>query len=281
MSNQAQPKTKYVRPARAASDLSVTEFLTLSRVGFLPHGLVIGSCVYDAGFSVTWGYGEVTQLSVAMRQARRLAVQRMRDQAKELGAEGVVGVRLDVEHHTWRGGHVVAKFVAVGTAIAFDHEHGPEEFQHAPPLMLKGGKPFTSDLSGQDFVMLLRAGYRPVDLAMGCCVQAIDPSILDAYRVGNLNEEIAPMHTQALFDARELAMERLSEDLFKDWPPGHHHPDSPVGVVGMSVDEMVHAGGASIIEYSAIGTAVARLRDDDPRRAKKLPAPTIVVPLDR
>jgi uncharacterized protein YbjQ (UPF0145 family) len=279
MSNQAQmPRTKYVRPARAASDLSVTEFLTLSRVGFLPHGLVIGSCIYDAGFSVTWGYGEVTQLSVAMRKARHLAVKRMRDQAKELGAEGVVGVRLDVEHHTWRGGHVVAKFVAVGTAIAFDHEHGPEEFQHAPPLMLQGGKPFTSDLSGQDFVMLLRAGYRPVDLAMGCCVQAIDPSIVDIYRLGNQNEEI-PQYTQALFDAREVAMERLAEDLFKHWPPGH--PDSPVGVVGMSVDEMVHAGGASIIEYSAIGTAVAPLLEHDPRRAKQLPAPTIVVPLDR
>jgi uncharacterized protein YbjQ (UPF0145 family) len=202
----------------------------------------------------------------------------MRDQAKELGAEGVVGVRLDVEHHTWRGGHVVAKFVAVGTAIAFDHEHGPEEFQHAPPLMLQGGKPFTSDLSGQDFVMLLRAGYRPVDLAMGCCVQAIDPTIVDLYRQGNQNEEI-PQYTQALFDAREVAMERLAEDLFKHWPPGH--PDSPVGVVGMSVDEMVHAGGASIIEYSAIGTAVAPLLEHDPRRAKKLPAPTIVVPLDR
>jgi uncharacterized protein YbjQ (UPF0145 family) len=278
MSNQAMPRTKYVRPQRAASDLSVTEFLTLSRVGFLPHGLVIGSCMYDAGFSVTWGYGEVTQLSIAMRKARHLAVKRMRDQARELGAEGVVGVRLDVEHHTWRGGHVVAKFVAVGTAIAFDHEHGPEEFQHAPPLMLQGGKPFTSDLSGQDFVMLLRAGYRPVDLAMGCCVQAIDPSIVDIYRMGNTNEEI-PQYTQALFDAREVAMERLAEDLFKHWPPGH--PDSPVGVVGMSVDEMVHAGGASIIEYSAIGTAVAPLLDHDPRRAKKVPAPTIVVPLDR
>jgi uncharacterized protein YbjQ (UPF0145 family) len=279
MSNQASmPRTKYVRPSRATSDLSVTEFITLSRVGFLPHGLVVGSCIYDAGFSVTWGYGEVQQLSVAMRKARHLAVNRMREQAKELGAEGVVGVRLDVEHHTWRGGHVVAKFVAVGTAIAFDHEHGPEEFQHAPPLMLQGGKPFTSDLSGQDFVMLLRAGYRPVDLAMGCCVQAIDPSILAIYRQGNQNEEI-PQYTQALFDAREVAMERLAQDLFKHWPPGH--PDSPVGVVGMSVDEMVHAGGAGIIEYSALGTAVAPLLEHDPRRAKQVPAPTIVVPLDR
>ena len=32
----------------ALSELGVTEFLTLARVGFLPRGLVIGSCVYNA-----------------------------------------------------------------------------------------------------------------------------------------------------------------------------------------------------------------------------------------
>src|ERR1019366_955611 len=35
--------------AVALSDLSVTEFLTLSRMGFLPRGLVIGSAVWDSG----------------------------------------------------------------------------------------------------------------------------------------------------------------------------------------------------------------------------------------
>ena len=36
------------RPVPALSDLSVTEFLTLSRMGFLPHGLVIGASVFEA-----------------------------------------------------------------------------------------------------------------------------------------------------------------------------------------------------------------------------------------
>src|SRR5262249_43382338 len=36
-------------PAAALSDLSVTEFLTLSRAGFLPRGLVIGVAVCDGG----------------------------------------------------------------------------------------------------------------------------------------------------------------------------------------------------------------------------------------
>jgi len=37
----------------------------------------------------------------------------------------------------------------------------------------------------------------------------------------------------------------------------------------------------NIIEYTAIGTAVAHVRDGDPRKAATPPAPAIVVPLDR
>ena len=32
------------------------------------------------------------------------------------------------------------------------------------------GRPFTSDLSGQDFWTLLRTGHRPVGMVMGSCV---------------------------------------------------------------------------------------------------------------
>jgi uncharacterized protein YbjQ (UPF0145 family) len=268
----------------ALSDLSVTEFLTLSRVGFLPHGMVVGCAVYDAGVGQYWRQThELAQMSEAMRLARRIAVDRMREQAKELDAEGVVGVRLHVEHHTWRGGHNVAKFVALGTAIAFDHEHGPEELQHAPPLRLADGQPFTSDLSGQDFVTLMRAGYRPVDLAMGCCVYEIDRRAVGLFNTRN--EEI-PEYTQAFFDARETAMDRLAQDLFGRWPPGH--VDAPVGVVGMTVTEQMHGERSQlmirdvpVVEFTAIGTAVAPLPAGDPRRAAQLPMPAIVVPLDR
>ena len=269
------PITRRTEPA--LSDLSVTEFLVLSRAGFLPMGLVIGTSVYDAGF--TWNLGqtrEIPELGHAMHRARKLAVERMRAQAVEHGAEGVVGVRLDVEHHRWRGGHTVAKFVALGTAISFDREHAPQKLAHAPSLLLAGNRPFTSDLSGQDFVTLLRAGYRPVDVAMGSAVYEIDASLL--YSFTNVTEELIP-YTQAFFNAREGAMDRLTEDLYKDHPKDS--PDSPAGIVGVTVDERVHQGSGFVVEYSAIGTAVAPLADGDPRRSMQLPNPTIVVPLDR
>src|SRR5262249_36277806 len=146
---------------------------------------------------------EVTVLSAAMRTARQLAIGRMCQQAAQLRAEGVVDVRLEVEHHLWRGARQVAKFVAMGTAVVFDRNHAPEAIRAAPTLRLASGAPFTSDLTGPDFVALLRAGYRPITLAMGTCVYGLDPREMRRYR--GQDAEIAA-YTQAFFDAREVAM---------------------------------------------------------------------------
>ncbi len=270
------------RPIPALSELSVTEFLTLSRMGFLPHGLVIGSAVYSAGSQYDWTVAtrEVGVLSNAMRTARFLALGRMRDQAARLGAEGVVDVRLEVEHHLWRGARQVAKFVALGTAVGFDHAHAPVPLRGSPSLRLANGAPFLSDLPGPDFVALLRAGYRPITVAMGTCVYGLDPRELRRYR--GQDAEITS-YTQAFFDARETAMSRLQHDLFSEWPPGH--PDAPTGIVGMTVTESTYGGQASqgppIVEFTAVGTAVTTLHPSDPRRAPAPPRPRVVVPLDR
>jgi uncharacterized protein YbjQ (UPF0145 family) len=86
-------------------------------------------------------------------------------------------------------------------------------------------------------------------------------------------------YTQAFMNARETAMLHLEQDLFKDYPKGS--PDAPKGVVGMTVTEQAHSGTGNVVEYTAIGTAVAPLWPGDPRQAPTLPAPTVVVPLDR
>jgi uncharacterized protein YbjQ (UPF0145 family) len=274
------------RPPAALSDLSVTEFLTLSRMGFLPHGVVVGDAIVDAGVNQLSGRTQELQpMSHAMRLARQLAVTRMRDQAQAHRAEGVVGVRMQVEHHRWRGGHQVVKILALGTAVAFDAAHAPPELRASPLLTLAGGRPFTSALSGQDFVTLLRAGYRPVSVAMGCCVYELNALAVRRLANTGQNEEVVE-YTRALSDARELAMSRMTKDLFADFGlAGPHqaaqHPDAPVGVVGMKVSEAAHAGAKNVIEYAAVGTAVARLREGDPRKAVQPPAPQIVVSLDR
>ncbi|HEX4446035.1 MAG TPA: heavy metal-binding domain-containing protein [Polyangiaceae bacterium] len=267
----------------ALSELSPTEFLALSRIGFLPRGLVAGCCVFGAGTQYDWQVqtGEITALSTAIRKARSLAVKRMRAQAASLDADGVVGVRLEVEHDVWRGARLVARCVAVGTAIAFDRHHAPPELRDASSLRLANHAPFNSDLKGHDLVTLLAAGFRPVTVAMGNCVYGLDPRQLRAYR--GQDAEIVEF-TQAFFDAREAAMDRLQKDLFSEGQrPGH--PDAPTGIVGMTVTEGTYGGqgssGPPIVEFSAIGTAIAPLAPDDPRRGQGAPKPRMVVPLDR
>ena len=267
-----------MRPSPALSELSVTEFITLARAGYFPHGLVIGSCIYEAGNQHDWvvATGEVVALSHALRSARGLAVGRMCRQAAELGAEGVVDVRIQVEHDLWRGSRQVAKFVAIGTAIGFDDGYAHPAQRGGPSLRLADGSPFTSDLTATDFVKLVRAGHRPVAVAMGACVYGLDPRHLRDYRGrdGEVSE-----YTQAFFDARETAMDRLQQDLFRQHPEGS--PDAPVGIVGVAVTESAYGGGQSapIVEFTAIGTAVAELQPGDPRRGPALAKHTAVVPL--
>jgi uncharacterized protein YbjQ (UPF0145 family) len=263
-------------PDVGLSELSVTEFLALARGGFYPRGVVVGVSIYDAGWQWTGPFGgvrELTTVSKAMHQARELAVGRLRQQANDLGADGVVDVRLEAEHHKWRGGHTVVRFVAVGTAIAFDAKRAGPALQNAPSLRVHNGHPFTSDLNASEFLTLLQAGHRPVTLAMGNCVIQVrrwKPMGFDNFEV--------PEYTQAFIDARESAMLRLEQDLFREFPAGRQ--ESPEGVVGMTVEEHAHSG-EGVVEYLALGTAIAPLPKPNPWQLPQLPAPTVVVPLDR
>src|SRR5438128_218943 len=107
------------------SDLSVNEFLLVKQAGFDPVGLVIGSSIYHIGYQQSnWKQSmEMSVLSQAMYEARDLAMTRMEEEADQLSADGVVGVRLDIGRYEW--GEDVAEFIAVGTAVkhlAGDHE---------------------------------------------------------------------------------------------------------------------------------------------------------------
>src|SRR5213595_3106810 len=143
------------------SDLSVNEFLLVREAGFDPIGLVVVSSIYHIGFQFSnWRQNmEVNVLTQAMYHARGLAMTRMEEEASALGADGILGVRLLITSYEW--GESMAEFMAIGTAI---------RSRSGQPYRNALGKPFTSDLSGQDFWTLLKAGYRPVGMVMGNCV---------------------------------------------------------------------------------------------------------------
>src|SRR5215472_6298740 len=102
------------------SDLTVNEFLLVREAGFRPLGLVLGSSIYHVGIQLgRWSKNqELTTLSQAMYHARELAMSRMEAEASAVGADGIVGVRLDVEFKEF--GADIAEFIAVGTAVKAD-----------------------------------------------------------------------------------------------------------------------------------------------------------------
>ena len=217
------------------SDLSVNEFLLVKEAGFDPVGLVVGSSIYHIGWQkpALNQSMELDTLTQAMYHARELAMTRMEEEADSLGADGIVGVRLEVGRQEW--GENLAEFIAIGTAI-----RSQDGSSHRA-------------LSGQDFWTLTKAGYRPVSFVMGNCVYHVGYQGIKSWfsQIGQ-NVEM-PTYTQAIYDARELALARMqseAEALQAD------------GIVGATITERSHGWGSHVIEYFAVGTSVVATRAD-------------------
>jgi len=240
------------------SDLSVNEFLLVRQAGFQPVGLVIGSSIYHIGIQLA-NYREnmeLTVLSQAMYEARELAMTRMEEEADQLGADGVVGVRLDIGRYEW--GENMAEFIAVGTAV----KHRGGELHRAP-----SGRPFTSDLTGQEFWTLLQTGHRPVGMVMGSCVYHVaHQTMRQSLKNTGQNVEL-PNYTQALYDARELAMERMQAEAVEA---------KAEGIVGVDIHERSHGWGSHVIEFFAIGTAIIPTEGSEDH---VIPTPQVVLDL--
>ncbi len=145
-------------------------------------------------------------------------------------------------------GQNAAEFMAIGCAV---RHRGGESYKNVH------GKPFQSDLSGQDFWTLIRTGFRPVGFVMGNCVYYVPPHLLQA-PAGNSQELAA--YTHALYDARELATERLQDEA---------EALQATGIVGVTFAEREHSGrvtpwmagnaalqSGEVIELFVVGTAV-------------------------
>ena len=238
------------------SDLSSNEFLLVRQAGFEPVGLVVGSSIYHIGFQaphITQNV-ELEVLTRAMYHARQLAMTRMEEEANALGADGVIGVRMEITSCEW--GEGLSEFTAIGTAIRATNGRS---YRNAR------GLPFTSDMSGQDFWTLLRSGYLPVGLVMGACVYHVAYQSLGQWfkQVGQ-NVEMA-YFTQAIYEAREIAMTRMQAEALNL---------NAQGVVQTQITMQNYEWEAHVIEFYALGTAVVAAGDNQP-----IPTPSLTLPL--
>lgn len=187
----AERMARFARSALRTSLLSVPGAAGVESVGFETVGEVMGcivehigfagwgGCGYYGGFSPAGfggpfgglpggfagplgggtvtssrgglvGYGPYVD---ALYRGYRTALARMVLEAKAMGADGVVGVRLPVTGL----GSSNREFLALGTAVRARAGTRP-------------ARVFSTDLPGQDFAKLLQAGWVPVDVAIGISV---------------------------------------------------------------------------------------------------------------
>jgi uncharacterized protein YbjQ (UPF0145 family) len=193
-----------------SSDLEVNEWSALARLGVAPITQVMGSSIFKVGWQPTY-YNtrtEVRVLSDAYNECRRLALNRLLEEAQECRADAVLGVRIDQGAHDWAPGAL--EFIAIGTAVRL-----PEALRHP-----QGGA-LLSDLSGQEYVQLCQAGLRPVGIAAHTSVHYVPASgqtQMAQSAVGGLfggaggswaNQELVDF-SQGVYEAREKAMAFVS-----------------------------------------------------------------------
>ena len=250
------------------SALSAEEFTAIRGAGFEPVGQVLGAAVYNIGYTGGFacaggwaGYGGfaspyrgVTAVSgmsggnnsfrplvEAMYRARRSAIGRMEAECAALGGHGVVGVALTIGAFPAGG----LEFKAIGTAV------------RAPggvPLR----RPFTSDLTGQDFAKLIMAGWVPAGLALGISVgiRHDDWMTVTQTRWGTGNTEVTG-YTELVNMTRHDARVQLERDVAGKGADG---------VVVQSMQTQIRERECTmqehrrdhIAEVTIIGTAIAQ-----------------------
>ena len=148
------------------SDLSVSEFLLTKLAKCDPISQVMGSSIYHVGQIPDYKgkTAEITVISDAHRESRRLALARLQQEAELVGADAVIGVHLRDRMITMgsRGkggddGGEVLEFTVVGTAV------------RAPWITHPKGHPIITDLSGQDLWALAQDGFEPCGFLFEFC----------------------------------------------------------------------------------------------------------------
>ncbi len=239
------------------SDLSVNEWLSLKRYKLQPLGQVMGSSYYQIGYVSTptaTGFGgyfsasrELQAPTRALYEGRRLAITRLLQEAAMLGANAVVGFRMDAKGYEPKDG--IIEFVCFGTAVQIE---GLPKFD----------TPVICSVSGQDFVRLIAAGQLPVGLALGATVYYLQTDWYDMRQEHSWYNQEMRGFTQGVYQARHLAMRKLREDMARLGATGVVGADFALRVEEVSRGAATEEGEEiidHIIEVTTLGTAILQV----------------------
>jgi len=244
--------------ASFTSDLSVNGFALCHELGLVPLSQVMGSSIYQMGYQSSWGamgYGgsilfELDTLSQALNEVRARALVRLGEEARQVGADAVVGVQTRAGESELETGTLALEHVVVGTAVSRARAHAE--------------RPVLSELSVAEYAMLLKGGFEPLGIVAWSSV------FFTSYMYGGMvaggggpwtmgvqSFELREF-TQAIYSAREAVMQRIA---------GQASALGAAGVVGVRIGHTVRpqtlGGGVGMREvrgmmvtFTAVGTAI-------------------------
>jgi len=206
--------------------------------GFTPLRYVFGNVAYSIGVGGGFGgilkslqRGEVSQFTEIFDKTRHLALARISQEAKQCGANAVLGIETNITPLMG-----AQEMVMIGTASSH------------PLLQAYKDNPVTSDMTNQEMWNMVQIGYAPIRLVMGVSVYSLGltggiTSTVRSFARGEINEL-----TSLLYEAREKSLDRIERDA------EHWGADEVVGV-----KTHVYELGGGLIEFLAIGTAVKKI----------------------
>ena len=207
--------------------------------GFTPHGFVFGNVAYSIGVGGNVGgffrgmrRGEVPQYSEIFDRTRHLALNRIKAEAKALGANAVIGVETSIMPLLG-----VQEMMMIGTASTHEALKGSE------------GDPVTCDMTNEELWNMVNLGYMPIRLVMGVSVYSLGFSGGIMASLKSLMGGQVTGLTEVLYEAREKALERVERDAEACGA------DEVVGV-----KTRVYDLGGGLVEFMVIGTAIRKVQ---------------------
>ena len=207
--------------------------------GFTPRKFVFGNVAYSIGLGggIIGGLrslarGEIKEYSRIFNETRHLALKRIKSEAREVGANAVVGIKTSILPF---GG--MQEMVMIGTA---SHHSALGDAHRQDPI--------TSDLTNEEMWNLVNDGYMPIQLVLGVSVYSLGwvggiTSFFKSFVRGEIREL-----TTLIYEAREEALKHIAKDAERCGA------DQVVGI-----KTYVYDLGGGIIEFMAIGTAVKKM----------------------
>jgi uncharacterized protein YbjQ (UPF0145 family) len=116
--NPALPGSAFANPV--TSDMTGEELWAMTNLGYAPVKLLMSTSIYSLGFAggflaafKSFTRGEINELTRLVHDAREVAIDRIKREADQLGAEDVVGVKTYIAELN----SGLVEFMAIGTAI--------------------------------------------------------------------------------------------------------------------------------------------------------------------